>query len=115
MSQYRPLHSNTGVDAAGKFPDGLRRGIALRELFRKFGAILRVRPDSLQENEKAALYAASMPVEALSFFLSHCWSSSGFRKYIAALLHFMQAPALMFTVMTARAPRIPSAGHNSCV
>lgn len=97
MAQY----SNIRSSQEHRLPVGLARGVALRELFHRFGAVLRNRPDHLTFDERAQLYNSSSPTDTLSFFLSHSWASSGVRKYIATLLYFMQSPAWLVTVFTA--------------
>lgn len=49
----------------------------------------------MQYQEQASLYNHVTPIKRFAFFLSHCWASPGYQKYIAVLLYFMAPWALL--------------------
>lgn len=99
----RDLSVKTGFSAISELkdlPHYLCRGITLRMLLRSFGKVIRIRPDSLPEEQQAKLHELSEKVTRLQFFLSHCWASSGVKKYLSLIVHFLFAWAFLAGVLS---------------
>jgi hypothetical protein len=73
----------------------LLRGVPASSLLANFGNAIRVRPDELPDELAALRFNSSRPVKHLQYFLSHCWSSPGWHKFIALLLHFVGGKAFV--------------------
>jgi len=76
-------------------PSELLRGITPCNLLSFGGKVLRERPDSLSAEKQSSLFKLSTPVPALAFFISHCWNSPGWQKYLALMLYLLADWALV--------------------
>ena len=61
------------------------RGISLRQTLREVRAVWLRPPATMQEEERAALYTRSRPVQHFDLFLSHTWRTPGKWKAFALL------------------------------
>jgi len=92
--------SSNSLDVEG-LPEELLRGISPRNLLASFGRVIRIRPDTLNDEMQTQLFDLSECTKTLQFFLSHCWGAPGWQKYIALLFHFSGAWACLGSFLAA--------------